>query len=217
MNLDLVTLPVVRRRNVGGKRLYCRGDTLVGYPSVTTIVSTEKTGQKALHEWRRRVGFQEANRISRQSANRGTGAHKLIEDYIHGREVTPTNPFYYDLFSRLRDVADQRIGRILTIEGMMVSDHLRVGGTVDMIAEFDGRLAVVDWKTSIKRKSHDRVQNYFLQEAAYAVMFEESTKIPVDRLVTIISTEDGFSQVFVERRDDWINKFVDLRTEYDNV
>lgn len=214
MNLELIDLPVVKRKNIDGKRLYVRDGESVGHPSVTTITSTEKKSRKALHEWRKRVGPEEANRVARQASARGTACHKLIEDYILGQELDKRNPFQYEMFLRLKSVADDHIGKVLCIEGKMVSDHLRVGGTVDLIGEFNGRISVVDWKTARRKKTPDKIETYFMQKSAYAVMFEENTGIPVDRLVTVITTEDGHCQVFVRRRDDWIHKFIELRNAY---
>lgn len=214
MELKLLDLPEVKRKNIDGKRLYVRDGETVGYPSVTTITSTEKKSRKALHEWRKRVGSEEANRVARQASARGTGCHKLIESYILGEEVDKSNPFQYEMFMRLRDIADNHLGEIYCIEGKMVSDHLRVGGTVDLVAQFNNRVSVVDWKTSRRKKDAEKIETYFMQKAAYAVMFEETTGIPVDRLVTAITTEDGHGQIFVRKRDDWIGKFIELRNAY---
>jgi len=217
--LDLIEdLPKVKRVNVNGKRHYVRegGEVTTPYPSVTTVLSSEKEAKKALHEWRKRVGAETANKISRQASSRGTSVHQMIEDYVlgeeHKNEIMPIN---YEMFLKLKDVADNRIGKIRMVEGQMLSDHLRVAGTVDMIAEFDGKMSVIDWKTSAKEKSKSRCKNYFLQESAYAVMFEENTGIPVSQLVTVITNQEGTCQVFVEKRDEWIDKFIDLRNEYE--
>jgi genome maintenance exonuclease 1 len=218
-SLDLVEdLPKVKRVNVNGKRHYVRdgGEIITPYPSVTTVLSSEKESKKALHEWRKRVGAETANKISRQASSRGTSVHQMIEDYVlgveHKNEIMPIN---YEMFLKLKEVADDRIGIIRLVEGQMLSDHLRVAGTVDMIAEFDGVMSVIDWKTAAREKSKSRCKNYFLQESAYAVMFEENTGIPVSQLVTVITNQEGTCQVFVEKRDDWIDKFIELRNQYE--
>ena len=217
--LDLIEdLPKVKRVNVNGKRHYVRegGEITTPYPSVTTVLSSEKEAKKALHEWRKRVGAETANKISRQASSRGTSVHQMIEDYVlgeeHKHEIMPIN---YEMFLKLKDVVDNRVGVIKMVEGQMISEHLRVAGTVDMIAEFDGKMSVVDWKTAAREKSKSRCKNYFLQESAYAVMFEETTGIPVSQIVTVITNQEGTCQVFVEKRDDWIDMFVDLRNQYE--
>lgn len=217
-NLDLITdIPKLKRVNLNGKRHYIIDgeEHPVPFPSVTSVLGADKAKKKALHEWRRRVGEETANKVARQASGRGTAAHLLIEDYVQGKEIVSDNPLHLDLFSRLRDVADAHINNVRMIEGQMYSKHLRAAGTVDMIAEFDGKLSVIDWKTAKKAKTRSRVESYFVQESAYAVMFEECTGIPVANLVTVITTEEGEVQVFQERRDDWIGRFLELREEYD--
>lgn len=216
-NLDFVELPKIKRVQVDGKRHYQLADgDCVPYPSVTTILSGCKKSKKALHEWRKRVGAETANKISRQATERGTSVHQLIEDYCQNKESEgKIMPNAADMFTRLRDVADKSIDNIKLVEGLMYSEYLRAAGTVDMVAEFDGKLSVIDWKTSTRRKTRSRCYNYFKQEAAYAVMYEEMTGQPITQLVTVVTDQEGGSQVFIEHRDEWIGEFLELRDQYE--
>lgn len=96
-----------------------------------------------------------------------------------------------------------------------MSDHLRAAGTVDCIAEWDGQMSIIDWKTSKKPKRRDWIKNYFMQAAAYAVMFEENTDIPVRQLVIAMACEDGESRLYIEDRDTWIDEFIKVRDQYE--
>lgn len=221
-NLDLVTLPKIKRKNIDGKRYYFQEgvDKPVYYPSVTTVLSADKESKKALHEWRQRVGAAEANKIGRMAAARGTTTHDLIERYVKDdgfeeayRSASPLGQY---LFGPLRDFAERSLGTVRCIEGQLFSHHLRTAGTVDMVAKVDGKLSVVDWKSSLRAKKKEHIHNYFKQEAAYAVMFEEMTKIPVPQIVTAISSEEGEFQLFIEKRDDWIDGFIELRETLDD-
>ena len=220
-DLDLVTLPKTKRKNVDGKRYYYLEDATepVYYPSVTTVLGADKESKKALHEWRQRVGFEEANKIGRLAAARGTATHDLIERYVKNDEfnsaILEASPLSRFLFRPLRDWADNSLGTVKCIEGQLFSHHLRTAGTVDMVAEVNGVMSIVDWKTSARAKTRDYIKNYFKQEAAYAVMFEEVTGIPVSQLVTAVTTEEGEFQVFIEKRDDWIGEFIKLRESLD--
>jgi hypothetical protein len=216
-NLDFVELPKIKRVQVDGKRHYQLADgDCVPYPSVTTILSGCKKSKKALHEWRKRVGAETANKISRQATERGTSVHQLIEDYCQNKESEgKIMPNAADMFTRLRDVANQSIDNIKLVEGLMYSEYLRAAGTVDMVAEFDGKLSIIDWKTSTRRKTRSRCYNYFKQEAAYAVMYEEMTGQPITQLVTVVTDQEGGSQVFIEHRDEWIGEFIELRDQYE--
>lgn len=212
---DLISFPKLKRVTIDGVRHYVReeGDIQTPYPSVTTVLA--KRSKEAIKQWRKRVGEKKANAITTKAARRGTKAHKLIEQYILGEQVEESMPNEYELFKNLQKVADEHIDSLRSVEGQMMSDYLRVAGTVDLVAEWNGRLAVIDWKTSLKPKKKEWAEGYFMQEAAYAVMFEENTQLPVDTLVTIIACETGDVQIFEEKRDDWINKFIEFRDDYE--
>jgi len=181
------------------------------YPSVTAVTGLH--GKQAILEWRKRVGEEEANRISARAANRGTRIHTLCEDYLSNK--TPeVSMFDLEAYTSIRKELDN-IDNIHCLETKLYSDYLQVAGTVDCIAEYKGKMSVIDFKTSKRVKSREDIHNYFMQTAAYAVMFEERTKIPVSKLIVLMAVDDEKDPiVFVENRDDWINGFIDLREEY---
>lgn len=181
------------------------------YPSVTAVTGLH--GKQAILEWRKRVGEEEANRVSARASRRGTSIHSLCEDYLRNKEVSP-DMFDLETFSSIKPELN-KINNIHCLETQLYSDFLEVAGTVDCVAEYDGRISIIDFKTSARQKSRDDIHGYFMQTAAYAVMFEERTSIPVSRLV-ILMTVDGQknASVFTEKRDDWIDRFMELRKEY---
>lgn len=183
------------------------------YPSVTSVLGI--LGKKEIMEWRARVGEEEANRISSRAARRGTAIHSLCEDYLCNKEVTP-GPFDLDTFKSIKPYLDN-INNIHCLETQLYSNFLQVAGTVDCIAEYEGKLSIIDFKTSKRVKSRDDIHSYFMQTAAYAVMFEERTGIPVGRLVIIMSVDDDKPLIFKEKRDDWINRFIELREDYSKL
>lgn len=199
---------LVRVDSPGGRRY----ETPSGkkYPSVTSVLGL--LGKADIMAWRKRVGEEEANRISSRAARRGTAIHSLCEDYLLNKEVNPT-PFDLEVFNSIKPCLN-RIDNVHCLETQLYSDHLQVAGTVDCIAEYNGRLSIIDFKTSKRVKSRDDIHSYFMQTAAYAVMFEERTGIPVDQLVIIMSVDDDEPLIFIEKRDTWIGEFVDLRKDY---
>ena len=56
-------------------------------PSVTTILSATQPEEKRkkLDEWRERVGYAEAAKVTQQAALRGTEMHFVLENYINGK------------------------------------------------------------------------------------------------------------------------------------
>lgn len=211
-----IQLPVLTRETTPQGRKYFTPDGKT-YPSVTTVLSIqEKTG---LLEWKKRIGETEAQKISTQAATRGTAVHKLTEDYLnniegHVKEHMPSNIFS---FRKIQDILDKHIDNIWFQEQFLYSDYLETAGQVDCIAEFDGKLSIIDFKTSRRKKSRDWIKNYFMQEAFYAVAFEERTGKPISQLVTIITVDDDDPQIFVEKRDDHIRDFMQLRIDFKNL
>jgi len=216
-DLQLSDLQKLPRKNVNGKRVYETPDGS-HYPSVTTI--TGQMNAKAISEWRARVGSEVANKITTQASSRGTSIHKLCEHYILGTmdevEVMPSN---YEMFTAMSNHLAETVGKVYSVEGFLYSDFLRSAGQVDMIAEYNGVLSIVDFKTAKKKKREDWIQNYFVQESAYSFMFEERTGMKVPQLVTVIGV-DGESepQVFIKNtkeRNQYLLQFLALRDQFD--
>jgi len=182
------------------------------YPSVTTVTGLHSAA--GIAQWRRRVGEEEANRVSAKASARGTRIHSLCEDYLRGNPCEP-NIGDAEMFGSMREWLDD-INNIHALEDPLYSDYLQVAGTVDCIADFQGKLSIIDFKTSSKPKDRDDIYNYFMQTAAYAVAFEERTGIPVGRLVIIMGVDNDFPRLFVEKRDNWIGGFRKLRLDYKN-
>ena len=204
--------PSLKRVDSPQGRVY---QTITGlkYPSVTSVLSM--MDKSSLYEWRKRVGEEEANRVSARAARRGTAIHSLCEEYLYGKNPEPSM-FDAQVFNSIKPHLD-KIDNIHALESKLYSDYLRVAGTVDCIAEFDGRLSVIDFKTSRRLKSREDIPGYFIQTAAYAVAFEERTGIPVSRLVIIMAVDDEQPLIFKEKRDDWIDQFIELREAYSKL
>lgn len=176
----------------------------INLPSITTVLSI--LSRDGIAAWRKRVGEEEANRISRIASTRGTKVHEIIEKYINNEENFKDGytPDIISSFVDLKPILDDRIGRVFAQEAPLYSTHLGVAGRVDCVAEFDGRLSIIDFKTSRKKKFPSMIKNYFMQESAYAIMWEERTGQPITQLVTIIAVDDNPPQVFIEHRDNWV-------------
>jgi genome maintenance exonuclease 1 len=208
---------------INGKRFYKTPEGLL-YPSVTTI--TSQHGKDKIIEWRKRVGEEEANRISTRASNRGTKVHKICENYLNNEEdYARTNPAHIHktmpdtiaMFKSLQPLLDEHVNNIHALEIPLYSHHLKVAGRVDCIAEYDGKLSIIDFKTSGKLKEESWIKGYFMQCSAYAVMYEERTGIPVSQIVIMIAVDSEHPQVFIKKRNDYIKDFISYREAYDAV
>jgi genome maintenance exonuclease 1 len=208
-----IEIPEIKTENINGGRYYVT-PTGVKYPSITTVLSI--LSKKAIMEWRKRVGAEEANKISTKAARRGTNVHQMCEDYLNNKEyiTNKTMPVDKEMFGTLKPILDERINNIHTQEATLYSDYLGVAGRVDCIAEFDGRLSVIDFKTSRKLKKKEWISNYFQQASAYCVMYEERTGIPIDQIVILIAVDEEEPQVFIEKRDNHIHDCIETIALY---
>ncbi len=201
--------PTIKRFNDNGTRLY-RTPSGKAYPSVTSI--TGQLAKKAIQAWRERIGKDKAAAITAKASKQGTRVHHLCEDYLSNKEFRK-NLFDLEMWQSIKPELDC-IDNIHGLESKLYSDHLEVAGTVDCVGEYKGKLSIIDFKTSSKFKTKEQIKNYFMQTAAYAVAFEERTKVPVSNLLIIMAVAHEGCVVFEEKRDTWIDEFIDLRETY---
>ena len=177
-------------------------------PSITSVTSFYN--REVFVNWRKRVGIEEANRITKKATSRGTDFHEAVQEYLENKEVDWDNyqPLTQFMFHHLKPELD-KINNIHAIERTLYSEYLGLAGRVDCIAEYDGELAVIDFKTSIKIKPEKWVENYFVQEMFYASAYYELTEIPVKKLITLMVTPEGEVKVFDKRnKEDYIKLLV---------
>ena len=207
-----ITLPTTE---IDGKRYYTTPEGK-NYPSVTTV--TGLLNRVWIKKWRAAVGEDKANAVSGKAMGRGSRYHKLQEDFLNNeltetrlKEITPLDLM---MFNQTKELTS-KLGDIYMLEGSMYSDELEMAGRVDCVAEFAGKVSVIDFKTSTKPKVPSKIKGYFIQETAYAKMFEEQHGVPIERIVTIISVEEtGQSQMFVKEPKHWIDPLMNLRAQY---
>lgn len=195
--------PKLIQENLDGTRLYVT-PTGEKYPSVTTVLSDH--GKEAILEWRKKVGEEKANKISRQATTRGTGVHKAIETYLKNEDISGLEmmPNVKSLFYRMKKELDGRVNNIHCLEEKLFSHNLKLAGTVDCVAEHDGVLSVIDFKTSIRLKKKENIGGYFMQGVAYAKMFSEMTNLEINKIVILIGVDMAdFCQTLVIKKEDF--------------
>jgi len=186
------------------------------FNSVTTILKV--LSEEAIQAWRKRVGPEEANKISTRAASRGTAVHNITEKYLNNEENYDEGfmPNIVSDFKSLKPVLDENISEVLALEAPLYSKHLKLAGRVDCIGVYNNKLSIIDFKTSRKTKKKEWIHSYFAQAAAYAIMFEERTGIPVPQIVIIISVDNEDTQVFIEKRDDWTELLFKAKEIYES-
>ena len=187
------------------------------FPSVTTVIGNNAAKQAGLAKWRARVGTEKAANISARSSGRGTKYHSIAEDYFNNNldlKKYREFPLPVLMFQHSREVLD-RINNIYLQEAALYSKHLELAGRVDCIAEFDGELSVIDFKTAAEPKREQYLYDYFVQETAYACMLQELYGLRVKQLVTIVACENGETQVkVVPPKKEYFIKLMSYIQEY---
>lgn len=183
-----------------GKRYYVLPDG-TKLPSVTTVVGAKK--KKAIMEWRARVGEEEANRISKRATSRGTNVHTICENYLNNKPdyMSGIMPDAVEFFLSIKPYLN-KINNIHYQEQALWSKKIGMAGRVDCIAEYEGELSVIDFKTSSKPKDREDVLEYFWQTTAYALMYEELIGVPINNITIIMAVQDHNPIIFKEEVSD---------------
>lgn len=209
-----IKLPDAKTKTVDGKRFYFTDKGI--FPSITTVLGSSEKKKQALREWRQRVGNEEANRISRAASSRGTALHKICEDYINNENVNHHKDkiLPWMMFNQLKPVLDQKLGDIYLQEQALWSMKYRIAGRVDCIADWNGVLSVIDFKTSTSEREDEWNEDYYIQGSAYSEMYEEMTGTPINQVVILVVTEDGTVQEFVKDKNDYLQPLVTMIDDF---
>ena len=205
-----IELPKLERETIDGVRYYKVPDDeeLLRLVSITSV--TSHFNREIFDNWRKKIGEDEAQKITKAATARGTDLHSLVENHLYNKDLPPVAPMADFLF-KIAKTDLKRINNIYALEGSLYSKQLGIAGTVDCIAEYDGELAVIDFKTSKKPKPREWIEHYFVQCMAYGCMLYELTGISVKKLVIIMACENGECVVYEERDK---SKYIKLLTEY---
>jgi genome maintenance exonuclease 1 len=187
-----------------GKRYYTLPDG-TRLPSVTTVIGAQK--KHIFQAWRNKVGEDVANAITKKATSRGTNVHTLCERYLNNESLGDVMPDAKEMFISIKPLLN-RINNIHYQEQSLWSVQLGMAGRVDCIAEMDGVLSVIDFKTSKKIKSHEDIADYFWQTTAYALMYEELIGTPINDIAIIMAVENGEPILFKQKTEDHIEGLV---------
>ena len=206
-NLNLLEPKVIIQNNGGEYRTYTTPEGNK-YPSITSVLGANPEKAKILQDWKDRVGEEEATKISKKATRNGTSIHNSLESYVYGENVYCSNPQY----TAIKKVLDNSVDNVRGLEIPLYSDIIKIAGTADLLAEFDGILSVIDYKTSKKIKREEWITDYFIQSTFYALCVEELYGIMVPQIVIIVGVEgEAKAQVFVKKRREYVKRLVEAR------
>ncbi len=209
-HVDL-NLEPLERETIEGVRYYSIPDVdeLVKLVSITSV--TSHFNKEIFVNWRKKVGNETADKITKAATKRGTDMHTLTEHYLKNDQELPEVPPISEFLFKIAKGELNKINNIYALEGPLYSKELGIAGTVDCIAEYNGELAIIDFKTSKKPKPREWIEHYFVQAMAYGCMLYEMKGIPVKKLVIIMSCENGECVVYEENDKE---KYIKLLSKY---
>ena len=216
---DIGDFEIPEIKVIDGKRFYVTPDGN-SYPSITTVLAQQEN--LGIEAWKAKVGEKEAKRISKESMRIGTAVHQMAEFYLSNYIIKLKNEEkkIVDTFNRLRFLLGN-INNIVGVEIPLFSDLLRVAGTTDCIAEYNGELSVIDFKTSRRPKKEEWIDDYYMQTFVYKLMFEEMTGIEIKQVVILVACIEQFDvQVFKKPASDsdkYLTKFVNIMKENPHI
>ena len=210
IQLDESKFPKSKGMNQNGFRFYNIDGK--NYPSVTSILGIKK--KEGLEQWRKNVGEEAAKWEMARAARRGKATHTLVEQYLKGEPQTIRDVLPIGMFRLLKPYLDQ-INNIHCLERIMYSHKLTLAGQVDCIAEYNGKLSVIDFKTANKERIDSWNESYYLQCTAYAIMYEELFGTPIEQIVILQAGEDGSCHSFLKQKKDYLSQLEkDIKSFY---
>ena len=199
-----------------GMRFYEAPDGLK-YPSITTVLGKRPGKQEGLQRWRDRVGEEQARMISGKAARRGTVFHNIVENYLKNADISDYKAEHFlawCMFNELTFTLNNNIDVVVLQEQTMHSPKYKVAGRCDFVGEYKGKLAIVDFKTTTTEKKEEWIEDYFIQCAAYATMFEEHTGRVVDDIVILMVAENGRLQIYEKKTADYLPQLQEIMDEF---
>jgi len=204
IDLDKSKLPVTVGKKIDGFRFYEIDGK--AYPSVTTVLGIQK--KQDLQQWRDKIGEKVADWEMGRAARRGKATHTLVEQYIKGETPSERGVLPLGLFRLLKPYVDQ-IDNVHLLETIMYSPKLTIAGQVDCVAEYNGKLSVIDFKTANSERKESWIENYFMQCSAYAQMYEELFNKEIEQVVVLLAAEDGSVAAHIKEKKDYMPKLIE--------
>jgi genome maintenance exonuclease 1 len=201
VKIDESKLPKTKGKRIDGMRFYEVDGK--AFPSITTVLGA--IPKPGLDAWRKSVGEEAAKWEMNRAARRGKATHTLVENFLKGESPSTRDVLPLGMFRLLKPYLEQ-IDNIHCLEQIMYSKKLTIAGQVDCIAEYNGKLSVIDFKTANKERVDSWNENYYIQCTAYAHMYEELFGTPIDQIVILQAGEDGSAKSFVKNKADYEEK-----------
>ena len=195
---DLVYREDLKRLQTPWGRFYEVEDG-IAYPSVTTVLD-KYYSKEYLDRWRERVGEREAFLVTKTAATKGTATHRMAEKFLMNEDYTlgDVMSLQIESFKPVAVALKIFVKKVYGTELPLYSHELKTAGTTDLLCDWNGEAAIVDFKTSRSSKREKDIPHYFVQAATYAYMAEQTYDLTIRKIVIILSVEHEVQPVIFE-------------------
>lgn len=185
-------------------RYYLNPDTPdIKYKSVTNFLG-EYYGTEWIEKWKKRVGEEEANRISGIAKTRGTSIHSIYEKFLLNEEYKKgVMPFTLMDFNKVKPYLLRSVSKVYGVELPLYSEKLQLAGTADAVIDWDGIPSILDFKTSKRKKELKDIESYIMQTTIYSIMVEERYGLQIPQIVIIMTVDHDNPIFFIENTIDY--------------
>ena len=205
--IDRYVYPKSTRESISGLRHYTVDGEERRLPSVTTVLAQtkDKKDKESIERWKAQVGEKRAEEIKNEAAARGTAMHKYLEDLIRGQrsmDLTTTGQEAQKMAEIIVDRGLNDCSDIYGVEAVLYYPGL-YAGSCDLIATYNDKLAIIDFKQTNKPKQREWIGDYFLQMAAYGMAHDAVYNTAIELGVIMMCSKDGYYQQFVIEGDEF--------------
>jgi ATP-dependent exoDNAse (exonuclease V) beta subunit len=186
---------ITDKTSPNGVRIYQHLETGEKWPSITTILQDYK--KDVLDAWVKRIGQDKANEIKNSALLRGNTIHEMSERYLKNEPIEFLLSYgkeYQNLFNAIRQKLNRYVNNIRVQEKPLYSRKLKIAGRCDLIADWDGKLSVIDFKGSGGVKKAEWIDNYYIQVTFYALAYYEMTGQVINQAVIVIANDGSKSK-----------------------
>ncbi len=213
INYDVCRTVAVTTTN--SERIYHTPDG--DFPSVTTILGATDD-DTWLTQWRARVGEREAERIRRETAERGTMVHSYLERAWNGEDISD------EISKSPHDIRTMTLGLLgVMLKNVTSTDaqelivwtrDMGYAGRLDFVGEWNGAPAMIEFKTSKRKKYGKAAEKCSLQATAYALAYNSLFGTNIETIVTLVSIVDGSVQIIEDHAESFFEVLSERVGEY---
>tara|TARA_B100001113_G_scaffold108245_1_gene87763 strand:- start:32 stop:712 length:681 start_codon:yes stop_codon:yes gene_type:complete len=194
-------------------------------PSVTTVLGKTSDKLDSIQKWRKKVGDEEADRITKQSTDIGSMVHEALENFLNEKDWKnfsddQNGVIANKITNKFIDIGIKSISEVWGLEVGLILDGL-YAGTADCVGKINDIPSIIDFKTSRRMKRREWIEDYFLQGCAYANAHNVMFGTEIKQVVILMVDRDLLFQEFIVKPAEfnvltklWKRRLIEFHKKY---